>query len=324
MAFVTLTAKVRKNPFAFSLLNQLFANQRDNEALQNVEHDRAGRHNGLEVARAVGTAYWNGVSYALEGHSSIISSLNRVSAGVVEVNLNSSYFQTKMVPRVSVMDNGTESVPYIAHVAVNSASKVTVYIHALAALAGNTWAATDGTFAIALHAMPYDPVGSFVTAITDATRGNTLGGNTINTDVRKWNTFVQNQANLRSRMMAEHTSAGAHNAREVAKGAGVFSWDGAAYDSIDVQNVTSCAPISTGRARVTIPAGYTTPYQVFAQADYRRQIDTSWADLTVVNVPRSQHTATTFDVFMYRYDDSVNQWARQYFDFACSIHTAPT
>lgn len=318
MGFKTLGNRARKDPFAFKLLNHILDNQRDTQALVLAGHADDGKHNALEVARAVGTAVWGGVTYTLEGSTpTIITTVTRISAGVVRINFNSSYFSLPMAVRVVPIGARTESLPAFATYTVDSTSQITVRIWGLSSLAGNTWALVDMDFAFAVHAKRYTPATNGVTPIANAKRGDTLGAGSA----ERWNRLIQNQAELRKDFLVEHTSAGVHKAREIARGWATIDWDGAAFtrtDSSDGITVSSFA----GLCRLTLPAGYTMPFQVFPQANYDRVAGTT-DDATIANTPRSLFTATRIDVYLYQYDSTTNAWARNEFGFSVSIHAVP-
>jgi hypothetical protein len=131
---------------------------------------------------------------------------------------------------------------------------------------------------------------------------------------------------MQTALLLEQKTDGTHNTRNIAKSAGRVTWDGAAYTLADDERVTSAAGVSTGRARVTLDAGHTLALQVFPTVDYNTAAGNQ-SDLMLINAPKTQFVAgppTTFDVFMYKYDASVNQWARAHSDFAFSVHTAPS
>lgn len=318
MGFETLAARARKDPFAFALLNRTLGNQRANEALQLYEHTHDGEHNALEVARSLGTAVWDGAtSYSLEGESPSGRLVGVTRVGTGEVSVEVQDCSLPLAVRLSCMADLSESVPYLLSYEVASASEIIVNIQKLSALGGNTWVAADGHFAIGVHSVKFAPLSSPVTAIANAKRGDTLGPSKVN------QLFV-NAAQLRARMMAEHTSAGAHNAREIAKGFARLGYTGGLHSLDDSENVSSVSNVSTGRVRLTLPGStYTTPLQVFGQPDYDRTSGVP-QDLTVVCFPRAQHTATTIDAYLYQYDSSANSWGRAEFPFAASIHTDPT
>lgn len=316
MAFKTLTDRARKDPFAFSLLNQILENQRANESAHLYEHAPDGRHNSLEVARGVAVVEWDGVSaYSLTINSTEITAVTNPAVGTVTLTLDGDYFLADQAPRITCMDDAAESVPMLAGWKITSATSITVYLRKLSALSGNTWAAADGSFAIAIHCGKYSPATSPVTAIDNAFRGNTLSNT-------KWNQLVQNQADLRSRILTEHTSTGGHDALEIALGYAKASYNGSAYSLAASDVVTSIASSATGIVELALPSSrYDTQYPVFVHADYARDNSGATSEVTVVNVPLGSLTATEAVFYLYAYDSGTNTWARADFNFAATLHT---
>lgn len=319
MGFNSLTDKIRRDPLGSAWFNQLLSNQRHNEDLSLTTHAADGAHNSLEVARAVGSILWTAATttYSIDaGSSSVIASVSRTSAGVVVITLSAGFFVTPMVVRLTAMDTGGEALPYILNYTVDSATQITVRCFMLAALGGNSWSATDGSFAIAIHSAPYTATASTMSHPAFLTRGSTF-------DFAMWNTFVQNQATLRSRLLVGHTSAGVHNTREIARGwakvtdlANVFTLG----TNLNVSSITNVGP---GICQLNLPAStYTTLMQVFAQADYSRSNSGLAQNLALICFPRSQITTAKVVAYVYGYAASTNTWARRFIDFSLSIHTA--
>jgi hypothetical protein len=316
-----LPTKARKDPLGYQYLNNLQAEQEGTQRLALVQHNADGGHNALEVARAVGSFSYSAGAYSIDaGSSSIITAVSKFGVGIVDITLAANYLAIPIGMRVAVIDTTGESVPCIAGHFITSATSVRVYLKALSSLLGNTWNLTDLAFAVALHALPYTSNATPISTLDQFwMREMTVG-------YADWNAIISNQAQMQTALLLEHKTDGTHNTRNIAKSAGRVTWDGAAYTLADDERVTSAAGVSTGRARVTLDAGHTLALQVFPTVDYNTAAGNQ-SDLMLINAPKTQFVAgppTTFDVFMYKYDASVNQWARAHSDFAFSVHTAPS
>ena len=95
-------------------------------------------------------------TYALADASSDITAVTRVAAGHIRLTLAASRFTTDMRCQVNVAGSGVESKPWLWRVQVTSATQLEVYLHKLSSAlgAGNTWAADDTSFDIAIHSAP--------------------------------------------------------------------------------------------------------------------------------------------------------------------------
>lgn len=319
MAFKTISARARNDKFSFALLNQLIENQQWNEGIQSSDHAFDGRHNVLEVARAVALVSWNGNNYELKGNSEFITNVGRVSTGIVEIQLDQDFFVEPMAVRLFPMDLGTESVPFRHQYKVLSIAELQVFTHRLSSLGGNTWFPADGSFAIAVHCARYAPdfFASPVPSVDFAKRGDTLG-------FAKVNQLIANQATLRQRMLLEHTDTGEHNARVIARGFARVSWNGSAFVLEDAEGVDSVTTLGTGICRLNLTADkFDTPMQVFGQADYDRSGGGTVLDLAMACAPESAQTASQQDVYLYGYDSGDHTWDRANVGFAVSLHTEP-
>lgn len=317
MIFSLLRTRARKEHLGPNYLNLLRENCNLNGGLARVGHDRDGRHNALEVARAVASFSWSGSAWSIDtGSTAQVTNVAAVSTGIVDVTLSASYFSLPMVPRFSALHADGESLPIIGMVIQTSATSLRVCIRKLASLGGNTWNLFDGDFALAIHAAP------FANAAPDDLPDHWVRRQNLADDV--WNELVVNQGERYAALVSQHTSGGLHNTREVPRGFARVTSNGAGTSTLaDSYRVDSVTRVSNGRNRLNLPAGYTTPMQVFGEAEYLRTGGGSASDVFVVCWPKSQHTTAKVEAFTYEYDVASNTWSAQDVDFTATIHTAP-
>jgi hypothetical protein len=292
-----------------------------------------GEHNAFEVPRVCRRINLAGIVYSLADASSDITAITRVAAGHVRFTLAASRFTTDMRVQINIAGSGSESKPWLHRVEVTSATQIEVYLHQLSSAlgAGNTWAAADIAFDIAIHSSPLaqtawaaSPYGGQAFPLGFA-RGQTLGAPvTAFSEASDYNDVLWQAANVSKQFLAEHstdgtTNNGLHNTRQVARHfvQGRFRTAGT-YDIIDQLGpiaITLAEP-SAGQVTVTFASALTgTGISPFICPDWTRQDATvgSSGALAVIHAKVDSTTQTT--LWMYRYDRVANTWSRARSDF---------
>ena len=292
-----------------------------------------GEHNALEVPRVCRRITWtSGTStYALADSSTDITAVTRVAAGHIRLTLAASRFTTDMRVQVNVAGSGVESKPWLYRVEVTSATQLEVYLHRLSSAlgAGNTWAANDTDFDIAIHSAPLTPTAwasppvgtaAFVQGIA---RGQTLAAPGYGAAPQPFNEALFHLANARKQFLVEHNTDGSHNTRQVARHfvQGRFRSAGT-YDIIDQLGVNTftLSEAAAGQVTVTLSAALTTAVGAFVCPDWTRQDNTvgSSGDVTIIHAKTDSTTQLT--LWMYRYDRVGDTWARARADFWLVVH----
>lgn len=314
MPFTTLEAKARRYTLGHPFFNWFLENGDSNDLLAAVEHTPDGLHNAQTVARAVGGCTYS-AGYTIDtGSSSFISSVATPAVGTATLTLTTGKFTTPMSVLVTPTFNSGDQ-PWIATSEVVSATSIKVYLFKLDSTAGNAWTATDGNFVISIFCDQYASTATPVARATARVRGQSL-------DVATWNNVVEDQAVQRANLLVGHTSAGAHNIREIARGYGRFTYAASAYTLAAGVNVTSGTRLGAGICRVNLPAStYTTLMQPFVQVGYDTTAGAT-GDVYLAHCPQSSMTATTCTVRLWKYTASTDLWALADADFSVTIHTA--
>lgn len=292
-----------------------------------------GEHNALEVSRVVRRLTFTGpATYALADASSDITAVTRVAAGHIRLTLAAARFTADMRCQVNVAGSGVEAKPWLWRVEVTSATQLEVYLHQLSSAlgGGNTWAAGDCSFDIAIHSAPLTatnwaspPVGTAAFP-NGLGRRQTLAAPGYGASPQPFNEALFHLANARKQFLVEHNTDGSHNTRQVARHfcQGRFRTAGT-YDIIDelgVNTFTLTEP-AAGEVTVTLSAALTTAISPFVCPDWTRQDDTVGAsgDITIIHAKVDSTTQTT--LWMYRYDRTANTWARARADFWLVVHS---
>jgi len=335
MPFVPMQAAVHKDPWGpnrFATWASNLAWLRNGFARQHLAS--TGEHNALEVPRVCRRITFTGPStYALADASSDITAVTRVAAGHIRLTLAASRFTTDMRCQVNVAGSGVESKPWLWRVEVTSATQLEVYLHQLSSAlgAGNTWAAADTSFDIAIHSAPLAatqyaaaPVGAGTTFPTLLSRRQTLAAPGYGASAQPFNETLFHLANLRKQFLVEHNADGTHNTRQVARHfcQGRFRTAGS-YDIIDELGVNTftLSEAAAGQVTVTLSAALTTAIGAFVAPDWTRQDDTvgSSGDVTVIHAKTDSTTQLT--LWMYRYDRVGDTWDRARADFWLVVHS---
>jgi hypothetical protein len=195
---------------------------------------------------------------------------------------------------------------------------VQVYLKELSSSlgSGNSWAAADASFDIALHSEPLSK-GAWLAGPAMKLRGSYLTEQSTD-----WNAMLKAHGQLRKTQLAAHTSTGAHNVREVAKAYANIQYDsgGVAYQLATggySSNMSSPGRTSTGIALVNY-SSLTTPTQAFVCPDYQRFAAGDNTARYVMHAAQSSSTRTT--VYVYQYDPVAKTWARADADFFIAVH----
>lgn len=251
MAYRKQTSITRKTPLGPVRYNELLANQKANQGLLLQEHTSDGAHNSMRVPRAVAFVRYSGGAYSLNGASVGISSVASPGVGQARLTLDADYFpddggvsfggENHIIPVATSAGPGATG-PVLFGYKVNSETEVDIFQQQ-----GAAWAAADLSFYLALHAQPYQQVNTLI-ATSPIVRD-------VGLSVAAWNALVANSANQRAIHLAEHTAAGAHNAREIPKASGKSRWTGAAYAlTTHLGTITSTTKFAVGVVDVVLPA----------------------------------------------------------------------
>jgi hypothetical protein len=316
MAFKPISAKVRKDPLGHGLANDLVENNDNNAQLLYSEHTPDGKHNSIEVPRAVGLIRYSGGSYTLHSSSSsTISSISSPSTGKVTLTLESGKFSTPMSIRLTPMDSTTDTVPWLCSYEVTSATSVSVYVRKLSAT--DTWTLTNGSFAIGIHSAPFTSSASVITQPSKLVRGSNLGKS-------HWNTMVSNQATVRTNQLVGHASGGAHTAKEFPIGY-FAAWEDVSEFNVltRVGYIDSISMPATGVFRANLTAStFTAPFPVFAWSQARPEYYGGEGTPTIACVPEDELTSTVCNVYVYYQNRPISYaWAKDIgVNVYCQIH----
>lgn len=335
MPYVVLPSTARRSPLGPGRLNQMLTNLawlREGFGKQHLPS--TGEHNAMEVSRVTRKIAFSAGSYSLADASSDITAVTRVAAGHIRLTLAAGRFTADDIrPQINVNGTGAESKPWIARFEVTSATQVEVYLLKLSSAlgAGNTWAADDESFDVALHSQPLAatqwaacPFGSGRRFPVGWARGQTVGApGYYSGSAQDWNESVWGQANWRKQFLVEHDSTGDHATRQVAKHfvQGRFRVAGT-YDKIQQLSSTTItlSEAGVGQVTVTFSAALTAGISCFVAPDWTRQDESagSSGDMTIIHAVVNSTTQTT--LWMYRYDRLTDTWDRNRADFWAVWH----
>lgn len=328
-SFPPWLARVRKDPLGASSYNTLIARAKWAEALFLKEHTSEGvagggvsEHNAAEVPREVGSVYVaGGPTYNIEGFRHAIS-VTRPALGTFAVALDNSAYLDAARMTVQLQNTSERGInkPCISSFIIASTSEVDVCQKYLTSALGaaNAWAAEDDSFVLAIHGGALAPGNPGTVGILKQ-RGDELSD--VAADC---NAQVQFDADLRAKFLLDHSTAGVHTCREVAK-----SWahvyveaGGGSYKVADTgtRNPLTVSRPGLGIVRLTNTTAWTLSAQPFVTTDFQRTNSGVEDDTYIACVPRSLITTTTVDVYLYKYDFGAMTWARADTDFYISIY----
>lgn len=318
--FIDMPQRVRKEPLGPVSLNQLKANVEALQSLMLYEHTDAGKHNALEVPRLAGCNTWSSPNYTHYYNGDYYTSANNIAPGQVDLTLASGGFTLPYVTAIAACcDDDVVNKPWMVNVYIVSATSVSVYVSKLSSAlgAGNTWAAADGAFSLALHSPAVAATPSLI-AMSNKQRRDWLTEESTD-----WNSLVGAQGQLRAKALAKHTSAGEHSDPLISKEYVHASFDGKPWGptpgattyTIEAGNVSAVTYVSGGVAEITTTTTYSATTAMFA---FPEIIPADETELYVINY---RPTATNkVRVYMYQYDFTADTWARVNMDFFVSIH----
>lgn len=307
MPYSYLLSKAQNDPLGPNYLKALTANLGWLRWIAGNQHIQAtGEHNTTIVPRVCRRISGTTVSPA----SSDITAVTNPATGKYVLTLAGGRFTTDL--RVQINAAGDATKPHTVTWRAVSATSLEVYIHKLTStlgVAGNTWAAANSDFDIAIHSEPL-ALGTWNALPVGWSRGDFFDHRTTG-----WNTLVQESAELQKHLIAEHTAAGEHNVRQVAKYDGRITWDGAIYRQ---GGFSSIARTSAGIITVDYPS-LTTPINSFICVDYARTAGTGTAgDWLIANVVQTSGTRVT--VYIYQWDTTNLWWQVADSDFFLAVH----
>ena len=303
----------RGDPFGPQRYGNLKENLIRAQSIFGVEHiigypgTMGGEHNAWEVPRVC-----RQISGTTVGPSSSdITGVTNPSAGEYDLTLAASRFSTNIAVQVQGA-SGSDGKPYCANVEVVSATSVKVRWQKLTSALGvaQTWAATNCVpFSVAIHSDPLAPGYPQIQSDYTSRRGLTLSPDfaTVGAGECEWN-FPQDTDYLYRAFTGAHTSAGAHNVREVAKYSGHAYYDPTPKYLLDLTSASGWGSItraSAGVVTINYPATLTSPVSVFATPLYAQVAGGGTAsDIFLIETNPS---TTSCIFYLYKYD-TVNKW----------------
>lgn len=337
MPFVNLPLTARRSPLGPSRLNTWLSNLAWLRGGLVVEHRASsGEHNALEVPRVCRRITFTGPStYALANTSTDITAVTRVAAGHIRLTLASGRFTPDMRVQVNVSGSGIESKPWLHRVEVTSATQLEVYLHqlssALGTVNGNTWAAADATFDIAIHSTPLTPqswavagFGSGLAWPEGASRGQNIASPGYFSGVAQdFNETLFHTAEWERVFLVEHSASGEHNTRQVARhlAQGRYKSVGV-YDKIQQlsPSTITLAEVSLGRVSVTFGTALVAGISCFVCPDWTRQDATQTPAGTIILTHAEVTSTTVTTLWSYKYNKANNGWERARADFWAVWH----
>lgn len=332
-SFPPWTARVRKDPLGPTGYYELALQRyRWVERLHGLEHIQtpgavgtAGEHNAIEIPREVGSVYVvGGPAYAIEGFR-YATGATRSALGTLTLDLDSSPYATinDMTVQVQSCSETWATKPALTSFVIQDTSTIAFYSQALAALGGNTWAAEDADFCVAIHGPTLGGLGWLPISAAH------IRGESVTEASTDLNATIQADVDLREMFLAEHDSAGDHTSREVAKTwahIGVHA-GGGVYDVLASSPRNPCASVTyvgVGHARLNFTNAFTLSAQPFVQTDFQRLNSGSESDIYASGTPRTQiftdGGAVQLHVYIYKYDPATDTWAAADADFFVVVH----
>lgn len=327
--FKPMTARVRKDQLGIGTLAELENNIYANAFDAKVEHTGAGLHNATEIAKAIGTVtVAGGPTYSLspstlgEGGFGSLAGGHNPAVGTVIVTLSSGKFTANMAAVASCTHENGANVPTICGVRPTSATTCEFYCKYLTSAlgAGNTWAAIDGPFDLAIFDFAYVSPGYGITGTNPLAKNNGLRLGTWNADVADINTLFSNLS------VGHNTSTGVHTVYEIPTNQALIQWDGATtYAKVDskfkIRDFGTITRVSQGIVELSLVTGsWTTPIAVFCEPDYARIGGGASSDVFQVVTTQAGKTASKVTVYIYKYSAGV--WNRADTDFHIAIHSS--
>lgn len=315
MPLFGMASKVRRDPMGPATMGLLKNNAEWVRRFSLFEHiQSSGEHNTREIPRVVRRISGTTVSPA----SSDITAVTNGTTGTYVLTLAASRFNADwMTCQINPCGAGVASKPYLAGYKVVSATSVEVYLKQLSSTlgdeaAGNTWAAANVDFDIAIHSEPL-AAGSYPTALPS----NSLTGDTLKPT--RWIALVKNSADAYKMLTAEHAADGTHNTRQVASRSGMWRYDGAAValEAGEADSITVTRSSAGVYAVASSKALYAETH-CFVSPDYARLNSGDSDDIFRMHALQTSTTAWT--VYMYRFNTTTNVWTAADGDFWLAMH----
>ncbi len=324
MGYQKLPHKAANDPLGPGTMNVFRANQQHMRAMIARDHlVDTGEHNAWEVARVCRRIT---SAPAVSPASSDITldpnpAISNPSTGVYVLGLTSGRFTTDMRIRINPLPESAK--PLIATYKIVSATSLEVYIKKLTStlgVAGNTWALVNTGFDISIHSQPLQqatwPHGIGSWGRNAEANGYGLSGGGNNTTPFGYSSIVSDAAQFYARLTAEHTSAGEHNIRQVAKASARVVYDGSTYKCFDAVDPFGYTRASTGVVYVD-HASYTTPVSGFVCPDFERYNGGIDGPIIINSIDTS---ATRTTVTIYKWDTANSWWQVADADFWIDLH----
>ena len=276
-----------------------------------------GEHNAWEIPRSV--VKINGAGTTITPSSSDVTAVTRPATGQYVLTLAADRFTTDMRLQINVRTDGVK--PFLTSYQVMSATSVEVYIFKLSStlgVAGNTWAAANQDFDVAIHSEPL-ALGSWNSLPVGWAREDYFDDRATG-----WNTLVQESSEIQKMLTYEHTSAGVHNAHSVAKEWGrVVNSSSTGYTTLEGDFGVTPTRVSAGVVQVTHSSWTNLNY--FPCVDYRRYLEFQGGGSAGDNgiehiIDVKPDSATQFTAYIFKWDATNAWWQVADSDFYVVVH----
>lgn len=325
MPFRGIQTKAQNDAVGPGSLNIMRSNILYLRSLLDYEHLSTGEHNAQNIPRVCRRI--TGAAVINPSPSADITAATNPATGQYTLTLAANRFTTEGM-RLQISPIGEVGVykPAIATYTINSATSVDVWIKRLTSTlgsAGNAWAATNMAFDVAIHGAPLAQ-----TAWTEmrggpwrranAVEGYGLMGGGDQTNPNHWSGMVRQMAVLQSALTAEHTGAGAHDSRHIAKYASNVVFTTGPNKYAPANGLLNCTYVSSGVFDIDYSA-IGTPVSVFVCPDYSRTAGGTDRP-TIINVNPDYTAGTVSRVHCYQWNAGSSWWETANMDLFIAIH----
>lgn len=322
MAYLDLLDKAQNDSLGPGSLNSMLSNIAFLRSLLGYEHLSTGEHNTREVPRVCRRIT---SAPAVSPSSTDITAVTNPATGQYTLTLATDRFDTDI--RLQINPIPESAKPLIATYRINSATSLDVFIKKLSStlgVAGNSWAAVDTKFDVAIHGVPLAQVAwnglPRPWERATAAGGYGLVGGGVNSSPFGWSGMVREMAVLQAALTAEHSSAGAHNTRQVGRYASRVYYDsGAGVYKAPTGGQFSLSRTGTGVVEVTYNAALSTPVSTFVCADFQRFNGAADAR-TIVNSDPDFAAGTKTKITIYQWNSTSGWWEAADADFFLVVH----
>ncbi len=311
--YATQAARVRGNPLGHVGLKQT-ANNFDILA-RGIEREHfvsgaKATHNALEIPRAVGRVGYSAGSYSLSNFNTSVASVASSASGSIEVTVDGDYYDStgRVFALINCNDEFVADKPWVTGFEWVSATSVRVYQRSLTSAlgAGNTFAANDQRFDLALFSLPVidgDLIDNGYThpRFMDFVQGGGLRA--VDDELTNIRGLVRNQGRWMAQYALGHdVGSNEHTALETAREVGTIINTAGTYSVSADADFASVSKIGTGQVEITLSGSYTNAASLhpFAHAD---NIGTGWINTNVYAT-----AADKIRVYSYNFDGT--NWAR--------------